>query len=494
MLRLAGVVLLSVVALAMALACQGQSDTISLTATPDMPATVVPLAQEQLPTPVPTATPDIEATVEARLAATIEAMPTDTPVPTSTPIPISTPTPVATSTPIPTAAPAPTPTPAPPPTATPRPTATPTKTFLPSAPKYASFELADMVERVVPGIVRISSSAAEGTGIIYETTGRKSALIITNHHVIEGASHVNVLVDGLGWYQASVLEYDEVFDIALLEICCGNFSPLTFRRDATIEPGTEVIAIGYVLGIAGSPTVTQGIVSAVRLDPWGRVWVIQTDAPINPGSSGGPLLSLDGEVIGLNTYRYTSDQSGNLAEGVGFALSEYTIHGAMLGWHEELNLVPAPTPESVRWRTVTSSAYNYSMKLPANWEIFRSDETNVSAFGPDGSTYFQLFVVEEMAKSAEEWTQFYVDFMKQGRYEHFEIVRQHSRIEPIGGQMGYVHISYQQVQDKCINDERTSLVVSRGKGYVLRTIICEEDLNELEDIVESFLASFSFLR
>ena len=86
-----------------------------------------------------------------------------------------------------------------------------------------------------------------------------------------------------------------------LEICCSRFHSLAFKNAATLNSGSEVVAIGYPLGLSGAATVTRGIVSAVRYDSRHQAWVIQTDAPINPGNSGGPLLSSSGGVVGINT-------------------------------------------------------------------------------------------------------------------------------------------------------------------------------------------------
>ena len=263
------------------------------TATPNLEATIQAAVAKALPTALPIQAPDIGGTVAASIAATQAAAPSLTLTPTAAPTPTPTPAPTPTPTPAPTPTPTPTPTvaPTPTPTAAPTPTPTTTHTFVPAGPVYSSYNLAAMVERVTPGIVRIETDVASGTGVIYETTNRESALIITNYHVIEGANRIDILVDDLGWHQAKVLNYTDFQDVALLEICCGEFLPLTFRRGLgfSVKPGTEVIAIGYALGIPGPPTVTRGIVSARRLD-YGRTWIIQTDAPINPGNSGGPLL------------------------------------------------------------------------------------------------------------------------------------------------------------------------------------------------------------
>ena len=115
-------------------------------------------------------------------------------------------------------------------------------------------------------------------------------------------------------YQGTVLSVDSVRDLAVVSICCGSFHSLTFGRASSLDPGDEVVAIGYALGMQGPATITKGIVSAVRYDSRHEAWVIQTDASINPGNSGGPMLSPNGEVVGINTFKIseTSVRGGRL--------------------------------------------------------------------------------------------------------------------------------------------------------------------------------------
>ena len=235
------------------------------------------IAAESTPTPTPQASPDLDATVEARMAATIAAMPTPTPTPT--PVPTATPTP----TPSPTATPAPTPTPTPAPTATPRPTPTPTP--VPTTTQASS--LREIVKQARPSVVRIESQAGGGSGAVFEVNGQ-TALIITNHHVIEGVAEVTVTVNDSTPYRGTVMGTDTVRDLAVVKICCGNFSKLPFGDAASLEPGDEVIAIGYALGLSGEATITRGIVSAVRYDDSHQSDVIQTDAALNPREQRRP--------------------------------------------------------------------------------------------------------------------------------------------------------------------------------------------------------------
>ena len=359
--------------------------------TPDIPATVEAAVQQALPTPTPTPTPDIPATVRAEVAATMAAMPTETPTPT----PTATPLPTATPTPTPTATPTPTPTP----TATPLPTVTPTPTTRPSPTPSPTPNLETMVEQARAGVVRIETGSGNGTGVIFETTGDGRGYVLTNYHVVEGSGQVRVQVSEGAGYPATLNGYDAVKDLAVLEICCGRFRSIPFMDATTLKSGSEVIAIGYPLGLFGPATVTRGIVSAVRYDPTHKAWVIQTDAPINPGNSGGPLLSSLGEVVGINTYTFDWSDSGRPVDGVGFAISEQTIRGILqdlkLGSRVDL---PAPTttstqtPAQAGWRTYTNNSYGYSIDIPQDWEIDDSEKDFVLFESPDEYAYASVYL------------------------------------------------------------------------------------------------------
>ena len=146
--------------------------------------------------------------------------------------------------------------------------------------------------------------------------------MVTNEHVVEGHSRVNVTVNDSTTYNGTVLGVDAVRDLAVISICCGDFTALEFGDATALEVGDEVVNIGYALGIEGEATVTKGIVSALRYDSDHQAYVIQTDASINPGNSGGPMLSSEGRVLGINSFVYVSDYG---AEGIGFAISARTV-------------------------------------------------------------------------------------------------------------------------------------------------------------------------
>ncbi|MEM4421980.1 MAG: trypsin-like peptidase domain-containing protein [Candidatus Caldarchaeum sp.] len=168
-------------------------------------------------------------------------------------------------------------------------------------PSYA--DIFDMVKDSVV-LIRVFSSAgaAVGSGFVYDTEGH----IVTNNHVVAGASSIRVVFFNGEMYAARVVGTDVDSDLAVikLENPPKNLKPLKLGNSTELRIGEEVIAIGNPFGLEG--TLTTGVVSQKgRLLPTGRGYsipgIIQTDAAINPGNSGGPLLNMRGEVVGVNT-------------------------------------------------------------------------------------------------------------------------------------------------------------------------------------------------
>jgi S1-C subfamily serine protease len=170
-----------------------------------------------------------------------------------------------------------------------------------------------------------SGGTATGSGFVIDGEGH----ILTNNHVVEGASKVTVkLGDSEKTYDAEVVGADPGTDIALLKVEApdGEIHPLTLGHSSDAEVGDPVVAIGNPFGL--DRTVTSGIVSALQRQieaPNGFAisHVIQTDAAINPGNSGGPLINAGGEVIGINAQIATGGGSGNV--GIGFAIPIDTV-------------------------------------------------------------------------------------------------------------------------------------------------------------------------
>ena len=225
-----------------------------------------------------------------------------------------------------------------------------------------------MVERVRPAVVRITSSAGTGTGIIYDTQGR-TGYVVTNWHVVEGQSRVNVTVNDSARYTGNILGVDVVRDLAVVSICCGNFRALEFGDATRLAVGDEVVNVGYALAIEGAATVTRGIVSALRYDSDHQAYVIQSDAPINPGNSGGPMLSPDGRVLGINSFVYVSDYG---AEGIGFAISARTVQQRIPTLRGE-TAIPTPTPPAT---TGLRPLHQWTRDNPATFEEIEAELNN----------------------------------------------------------------------------------------------------------------------
>lgn len=210
-----------------------------------------------------------------------------------------------------------------------RPTSQPILTAVPGLDVPPVVDVAAVVERISPSVVTVvadgssdlGSGRSTGTGVVITSDGE----ILTNSHVVEGASQVSVLFgDSIDPIPAEVLAADPGNDLALLKIDLDGLTPAVFADPASISIGDEVVAVGFALDLDGGPTVTRGIVSALNrtiANSDGALdGLIQTDAAISSGNSGGPLLNASGEVVGINTAVFQSSVN-TAANNVGFAIS-----------------------------------------------------------------------------------------------------------------------------------------------------------------------------
>jgi serine protease Do len=174
-------------------------------------------------------------------------------------------------------------------------------------------KLEEVVALVKPSVVYLQGSKKSGTGFLVTNTG----LIATNAHVAREEESLRTRLSGGVELIADVAYVDDNLDIALLKVEGANFPHLELAETATVRQGQEVLAVGNP-GQAMLFSVTKGIVSAI--DEFPKVgpgtW-IQTDAQLNPGNSGGPLVNMQGQVVGIATAR----PAGGSTTGIGFALS-----------------------------------------------------------------------------------------------------------------------------------------------------------------------------
>lgn len=182
--------------------------------------------------------------------------------------------------------------------------------------------VASVASQVIPSTVAVDTSAllqqGAGSGVVYGSDG----YIITNHHVVDSASEVSVVFADGARFPVEVVGSDPVTDIGVLLVQRQELSPIPVGSADVLSIGEPTVAVGNPLGLAGGPTVTTGVVSALdrRLEAGGGedlFGLVQTDAPIAPGSSGGALVDASGRLIGITTAIAVSNVG---AEGLGFAV------------------------------------------------------------------------------------------------------------------------------------------------------------------------------
>ncbi len=202
-------------------------------------------------------------------------------------------------------------------------------------------DIAAILRRVLPSVVSIRAttianpyfaapgsgeSVAEGTGVIVSSNGE----VVTNAHVVAGASSVSVTLDGSSTpLAATIVGTEPNRDVALVKIRdARGLHPARLGNSSAVQVGDEVLAIGYALGLKGGPSVTDGIISAkgraVATQSASGATVtltgmLQTDAAISSGNSGGPLVDASGQVIGVNTLVATPSSSIAVSN-IGFAI------------------------------------------------------------------------------------------------------------------------------------------------------------------------------
>ena len=172
------------------------------------------------------------------------------------------------------------------------------------------------LERRFYGVVPLEG---QGSGIILD----KKGLIITNNHVIDGASQVQVhLKDGRA-FTGDVVGSDEATDVAVIRVDASDLPASELGDSEALKVGQLVLAIGNALALPGGPTVSMGVLSAKGRPLPGTDFIfeglLQTDAAVNPGNSGGPLADLDGRIIGITTMMIP------FAQGMGFAIPINTV-------------------------------------------------------------------------------------------------------------------------------------------------------------------------
>ena len=195
-------------------------------------------------------------------------------------------------------------------------------------PDPEGLSLQDIYLQNIDSVVSITSilagGSSTGTGVVLTPDG----YLVTNAHVVEGAGTIQVTLTGGAVYPALLVGKDEVTDLAVLHIDVDDLKPAQFGDSSSLRIGDTVVAIGDPLGVKFRGTYTDGIVSGIDRDVNlnGRTMtLIQTNAALNSGNSGGPLINCFGQVVGINTMKISAftDKAG--VEGLGFAIPSTTV-------------------------------------------------------------------------------------------------------------------------------------------------------------------------
>ncbi len=179
-----------------------------------------------------------------------------------------------------------------------------------------SSDFSGIIQNAVKSVVSIRTDVAQGTGFIITSNG----YVVTNAHVLSGATYAEAITSDQEVKPMELIGYNLTMDIALLKLK-GEYNYLDFKDSDSVHVGEKVIAIGNPLGLSFS--VSEGIISALNREGSNGLNIyIQTDASLNPGNSGGPLIGTDGKVVGINNFKAR-------AESIGFALESNYIRNTV---------------------------------------------------------------------------------------------------------------------------------------------------------------------
>ncbi len=195
-------------------------------------------------------------------------------------------------------------------------------------PQEGGLSLQDIYQKSIASVVSITCATPTGTSTGSGVVISENGYLVTNSHVIDGAQTLQVLFYDGHSLPARVIGMDEFSDLAVLHVEASDLTPAEFGDDAALRVGDSVVAIGDPLGIELRGTMTNGIVSAINRDirTGGRTMtLIQTNAALNAGNSGGPLINCYGQVIGINTMKIGDNMSTAGVEGLGFAIPSTTV-------------------------------------------------------------------------------------------------------------------------------------------------------------------------
>ena len=214
-------------------------------------------------------------------------------------------------------------------------------TTVPRSSDSPQLQTPELVELLTPSIVQIAVSMRRGQGVGTGVILDEDGLILTNWHVVEGAQSITVAFEDGTISEGELFRRDPQLDLAIIRVeAKSGLRPAVFGDSDGLRIGEDVVAIGHALGLRGGPTVSKGVVSAIDRTIVGEAGgdltgLVQTDAAINEGNSGGPLVNMFGEVVGINTAKI------NIGDRIGFAIN---INAAKSAAYSLIAQGPLPPP------------------------------------------------------------------------------------------------------------------------------------------------------
>ena len=333
------------------------------------------------------------------------------------------------------------------------------------APSPVDRSLSDIVAGLESGLVQVITPDASGSGFAISNDG----LILTNAHVVEDHEFVTVR-SVRGWSYAGVVRgKDDDLDLAVVKIAAlGEIQAMPLADASKIRPGDPVIALGFPLidQFGDGYTVTTGIVSSIRRSaPAER---FQTDAAINPGSSGGPLINSAGEVIGVNTVTFTE------YAGISFAISiaEVTKRLEVLAAGRDV-----PALATADFEDYHNQACNYSFRVPSGWMVISEEAGCLISLG----TYkdndrvgvvnvweYALNEGETLDDFAAWWSASLVE--RSGRWNSFTRISSERPIVERGGHFQNAYVikyRWQETVDRCVSFATDRIMLSNHRPIAL---------------------------
>lgn len=346
------------------------------------------------------------------------------------------------------------------------PTPTEIPTTVPIVSERPLISIADLVKQARESVVRVDVTSANGSG-----TGTGFAyshdLILTNAHVVEGVDTAEVslrISEGIQpeTFNATVLGRDENNDLAVLRVASANFRVMELGNSSDAPVGTEVLAIGFPLGLDGDMSVTRGILSR-KIDSDGLT-LIQHDAKILPGNSGGPLLTLDGKVIGINAA-VVGDVSGKTGETLNFAIA---IEEAAT----RLTSLEGGSTDIARGRTFTSSRYGHSFDIPDGWFLIEESKESAYTYDEETQGFVSIQIDPDLSAfpNGQLWADyFYLAGVTYVDGDSYELIDEQVTHNPDGSVEWYFLERFQRIGDDFMTLGGESFTYDRGLG--IRTYV-----------------------